>query len=201
MKDRIKVRIILFLLGICILTLGVALTIQADYGAGAWDSVNVGLYQTFGLSVGTFSILLSFVFVFIGGLLRKGKFKPLTIITAILLGVCTDGWLYFIRNVLTSSNEIVRIYCMVFGIAILSIGLGVYLYANLIPNSLDDCMMAFHERFNIGIGISKVGTDLIGVLIALSLGATINIGTILSVIIVGPLANYIYTLLCEWKYI
>ena len=37
MKDRIKVRIILFLLGICILTLGVALTIQADYGAGAWD--------------------------------------------------------------------------------------------------------------------------------------------------------------------
>ena len=59
MKDRIKVRIILFLLGICILTLGVALTIQADYGAGAWDSVNVGLYKTFGLSVGTFSILLS----------------------------------------------------------------------------------------------------------------------------------------------
>ena len=168
MKDRIKVRIILFLLGICILTLGVALTIQADYGAGAWDSVNVGLY---------------------------------TIITAILLGVCTDGWLYFIRNVLTSSNEIVRIYCMVFGIAILSIGLGIYLYANLIPNSLDDCMMAFHERFNIGIGISKVGTDLIGVLIALSLGATINIGTILSVIIVGPLANYIYTLLCKCKYV
>ncbi len=37
--------------------------------------------------------------------------------------------------------------------------------------------------------------------VALSLGATINIGTILSVIIVGPLANYIYTLLCEWKYI
>lgn len=201
MKEKIRVRAILFILGICILTLGVALTIQSNYGAGAWDSVNVGLYQTFGLSVGTFSILLSFIFVLIGGLLRNGKFNPLTIITAILLGVCTDGWLYFIRSVFSSSNEIVRVYCMIFGIAILSIGLGIYLYADLIPNSLDDCMMAFNERFNLGIGVSKVIIDSIGVLIALSLGATISIGTILSVIIVGPLANYIYKILCAYRFI
>lgn len=190
---RMKNRILLFISGIFILTFGVALIIKADLGVGSWDSVNVGLSNKFGLSVGTFAFLVAIIMTIIAGIIRGGKFKFYTLCTAFILSGCTDFWLLILKDVSMSNEIIVKIICFLIGMVISSAGLAVYLTPNLAPNSLDDCMMAFKEKFNLSVGMAKLIADSIGIIFALLASGPIGIGTIIITFSVGPLINVFYS--------
>ena len=50
MKFNIK-SLLIFLLGILIMTLGVSLTVKSEIGAGAYDSINFALSSLFNVNV------------------------------------------------------------------------------------------------------------------------------------------------------
>lgn len=185
----LKNRIIIFVLGIIVLTLGVSLTIKANLGAGSWDSVNVGLSNRFSLSVGSFGFIIAIIMTIIAGGLREGKFNFYTLVTAFVLSSCTDFWLIVVSKIQFNNGLIERLVCLLIGILILSIGLAIYLIPNLAPNSIDDCMMAFRQRFNLSVGVAKFLVDGLGIIIALIVSGPIGIGTILITFSVGPLVN------------
>lgn len=188
----IKKRVLLFIIGIIILTLGVALTLKSGLGAGSWDSVNAGLSNIFGLSVGSFAFIIGVIMTIIAGLLRNGKFKPQTLITAFVLGGCTDFWLYIINKVYLKEDLLIQSIFLLVGIVTLAFGLALYLMPNLAPNSLDDCMMAFREKFKLSVGKAKIIVDSIGIIMALIVSGPIGLGTIVITFSVGPLANVFY---------
>lgn len=196
----IKKRVLLFVTGIIILTLGVALTLKSGLGAGSWDSVNVGLSKIFGLSVGSFAFIVGVVMTILAGILRGGKFKPQTLITAFVLSAFTDFWLNIINNMTLKDSIFNRSMCLLAGIVILAFGLALYLIPNLSPNSFDDCMMAFRERFELSVGKSKVIVDSIGIIIAFIVSGPIGIGTIIITLSIGPLVNVIYNRLNKLSY-
>ncbi|EHJ01230.1 protein of unknown function DUF161 [Clostridium sp. DL-VIII] len=185
----LKNRIIIFVLGIIILTLGVSLTIKANLGAGSWDSVNVGLSNKFSLSVGSFGFIIAIIMTIIAGGLRKGRFNFYTLATAFVLSSCTDFWLIVVSKIQFNNGLIERLVCLLIGILILSVGLAIYLTPNLAPNSIDDCMMAFRQRFNLSVGVAKFLVDVLGIIIALIVSGPIGIGTIAITFSVGPLVN------------
>lgn len=187
-----KNRIILFVVGIMILTLGVAFTIKADLGVGTWDSVNVGLSNRFGLSVGTFSFIIAIIMTIIAAILRNGKFNLYTLGTAFILSSFTDFWLFVVNKLPLGDSYLNRAVYFLLGIFILSIGLAIYLTPNLAPNSLDDCMMAFRSKFNLSVGMAKLITDGIGMIFAMLVGGPIGIGTIVIIFSVAPLVNIFF---------
>ena len=187
-----KSRIILFIVGIMILTLGVALTVKADLGVGTWDSVNVGLSNRFGLSVGTFSFIIAIIMTIIAAVLRNGKFNLYTLGTAFVLSSFTDFWLFVVNKLPLGDSYINRVVYFLLGILILSMGLAIYLTPNLAPNSLDDCMMAFRNKFNLSVGMAKLITDGVGIIFAILVGGPIGLGTIVIIISVAPLVNIFF---------
>ncbi|TGY41548.1 hypothetical protein E5347_12530 [Clostridium sartagoforme] len=187
-----KNRIILFVVGIMILTLGVALTVKADLGVGTWDSVNVGLSNRFGLSVGTFSFIIAIIMTIIAAILRNGKFNLYTLGTAFVLSSFTDFWLFVVNKLPLGDSYINRVVYFLLGILILSMGLAIYLTPNLAPNSLDDCMMAFRNKFNLSVGMAKLVTDGVGIIFAILVGGPIGIGTIVIILSVAPLVNIFF---------
>ncbi|MDU5110689.1 MAG: YitT family protein [Clostridium sp.] len=187
-----KNRIILFVVGIMILTLGVALTVKADLGVGTWDSVNVGLSNRFGLSVGTFSFIIAIIMTIIAAILRNGKFNLYTLGTALVLSSFTDFWLFVVNKLPLGDSYISRVVYFLLGILILSMGLAIYLTPNLAPNSLDDCMMAFRNKFNLSVGMAKLVTDGVGIIFAILVGGPIGIGTIVIILSVAPLVNIFF---------
>lgn len=189
---KTKDRIVMFIIGIFILTLGASLTIKANLGAGSWDSANVGLSNLIGLSVGTFSFIIAIIMTIIAGILRHGKFNFYTLGTAFIISCCTDFWLFIIDKV-PFNNIGQRFIYFILGIFILSLGLAIYLIPNLAPNSLDDCMLAFKERFNLSVGVSKLITDCLGIVIALLVSGPIGLGTIIITFSVGPLVGIFYS--------
>ena len=122
-----KKRYLLFLIGIIILTLGVALTIKADFGVGPWDAVNVALNRIYGLSIGTFAIIIAVIITIMNGLLREGKFNFYTLITALLLGIFTDFWCYIIGWIIVGNGLLIRLFCFALGIILLSFGIALYI--------------------------------------------------------------------------
>ena len=187
-----KSRIILFIVGIMILTLGVAFTVKADLGVGTWDSVNVGLSNRFGLSVGTFSFIIAIIMTIIAAVLRNGKFNLYTLGTAFVLSSFTDFWLFVVNKLPLGDSYINRVVYFLLGILILSMGLAIYLTPNLAPNSLDDCMMAFRNKFNLSVGMAKLITDGVGIIFAILVGGPIGLGTIVIIISVAPLVNIFF---------
>lgn len=189
---NLKDRIVLFVSGIIILTLGVSLIIRGNLGAGSWDSVNVGLSNKFSFSVGTFSFIVAIIMTILAGILRNGKFNFYTLITAFVISGSTDFWLAVVNKIPFSNTTFERIVCLIMGTIILAVGLGIYLTPNLAPNSIDDCMMSFRQRFNLSVGKAKVIFDSVGIIIALIVSGPIGLGTILITFGVGPLTNIVF---------
>lgn len=185
-----KKRYSLFLIGIIVLTLGVALTIKADFGVGSWDAVNVALNRIYGLSVGIFAIIIAVIMTVMSGLLREGKFNFYTLITALLLGIFTDFWLYVIERIIVGNSLFIRSSCFILGIILLSFGIALYIRLELAPNSLDDFMIALNEKFNIIISVSKLIIDVFGLIIGLFLNGPIGLGTLIITIALGPLIGF-----------
>lgn len=190
--NSFKSRITVFLVGIVILTLGVALTIKANLGVGTWDSVNVGLSHKFKLSVGTFAFIIGIIMTILAGILRNGKFNFYTLGTAFVLGGCTDFWLSIINRLSLSDSYTNKIIYFILGIFILSLGLAIYLTPNLAPNSLDDCMMAFKDKFKLSVGMAKLITDGVGIIFAFLVKGPIGFGTIVIILSVAPLVNIFF---------
>ncbi len=192
-----KKRYISFILGILILTLGVALTIKADIGIGAWDSVNVALYTTYGLSVGTFAVIISLIMVVLSGLLRSGKFNFYTLITAFLLGVFTDFWLRIVNSIKVMDSFAIKSCYFILGMILLAFGIALYIQPNLAPNPLDDFMIALRDKLGIKISISKLLVDVLGLIIGLLLNGPIGWGTLIITIALGPLVGLFNEIICK----
>lgn len=66
-----KERFLFFIIGMLILTMGVALIIRSNLGASAWDALAVGESQMFHLTVGTFVFINGVILIFINAFLMK----------------------------------------------------------------------------------------------------------------------------------
>ena len=66
MKKILIWRWTFFLVGMMVLSLGISMTIKGQrIGVGPWDVLHVGLYQNFGLTIGTWGIITGFVIIIV----------------------------------------------------------------------------------------------------------------------------------------
>ena len=78
-----------YVLGILILTLGIALTIQSDLGASPYDALLVGLFMTVGLTVGSWEIILALIIILINAMLKRQRPAFIGLLTAVVTGLGT----------------------------------------------------------------------------------------------------------------
>src|SRR5690625_2388220 len=63
----------IYLIGIIITALGIALIIRSPFGTGPWDTVGVGMNQHFGWTIGTWTIITQGVLIFITAVIEKAR--------------------------------------------------------------------------------------------------------------------------------
>ena len=67
---------VVFTLGLLVMAFGIALMIRAEVGSAPWDVFHIGLYQQFGLTIGTWSIIIGLVIIGSTSLLERSWPKP-----------------------------------------------------------------------------------------------------------------------------
>jgi uncharacterized membrane protein YczE len=186
-------RILLFAIGIIIMTFGISLTIKANVGLGAWDALAVSQTHTFGLTVGTWMIINQSILLCINAYLLREKPQFLAAITFVLIGVLVDFWLLQVFSNWNPQNVVQRWSILIVGIIIIGFGVGLYLQAKMpMLNPIDTFMVALKTRLNISLMTAKTLGELSALILAFLLHGPINLGTLVITFSVGPAVQFFF---------
>lgn len=172
--------------GLMLFGFGVYLTIQADIGAAPWDTFNLGLSNTFGISYGTASISVSLIIVCIDILLKE-RIGIGMLLDAILVGKAVD--LYNFLGLVPAQEKLyLSLPIMIAGLFIMGFAQYIYMKAALGCGPRDGMLVALKRRIKrVPIGLISIGILAVVTLIGFLLGGPIGIGTLICAFLIGPI--------------
>ncbi|MFV9510944.1 YczE/YyaS/YitT family protein [Tepidibacillus sp. LV47] len=191
-KEEIFYRIVFFFIGLIVMSLGIALTIEANLGVSAWDVLHIGLYKTFGLTIGTWSQIAGLIIVLFTYLLDKKVVFIGTLLNMIFVGWFIDLFL-FILPTMHKGQWFYQSLFFILGMIIMAIGTGMYITSNLGAGPRDGLMLVLSNRLNWSIRKVKTWMELIVLVIGFFLGGPVFIGTLILSVFIGPLMQFFIT--------
>lgn len=192
--DHLAKRIIFLCLGLTIMAFGVAFSIKAALGTSPISSVPYVTSTISGLSVGTTTIIMNFMFVLIQiAILRKKYdwFQLLQFPAAIVFGTMIDVAEYLLKPV-EFSNYLEQWLLCVVGVFLVALGVSVEVMANLVTTAGEGIVLAICQVAPVKFSNMKVAFDVTLVCISIALSFIflghldgVREGTIAAAVFVG----------------
>lgn len=174
-----------YFIGLIILTLGIALAIQSTLGTSPFDSLLVGLYRTFGLSIGSWEVVVGFSMVVANALAERKRPELFALITSIVTGIGIDSWLFLLGDIVVPDMWIEKTVCLLFSILFTGLGISIYLQSIVAPNPMDRSMLIIANLTGWNMTVSRVAISIVLVIIAFFFQGDIGIGTLANALFVG----------------
>jgi uncharacterized protein len=176
--------------GILLLTLGIALTIQSNLGASPFDALLVGLSLNVGLSVGSWEMILASVLICVNALLSKQKPEVLGLLTAFITGLGIDIWLFLLESWAPFEIWYSKLCCYGIGLIIIGVGTSAYLHTNFAPIPIDRLTLIIQKLVKTNLFLARTLIYFTFLLAAMILNGPIGVGTLLTVFLGGVLLNF-----------
>lgn len=183
-----------YLFGLIILTLGIALSVLSLLGTSPFDALLVGLFRTFGLTIGSWEIVVGTSMVIGNALLDKKRPEYFALITSFITGIGIDSWLFILEYIYIPHGLGGQIIYLLLGILLTGIGVAFYLQSEIAPNPMDRSMMILSNKLNWSVTKSRAFINVLLVIVAFLFGGAIGIGTLINALVVG----WIISLLLPW---
>lgn len=181
---------IFFVLGIFILTFGIAFTIFSDLGTSLFDALLVGLSQSVGLTVGSWEIIIGLLMIVVNALLIRQRPEVLGVITAFVTGIGIDFWLFLFSDVMTPEVWYTKLLVFSIGIIVVGLGTAIYLHTNFAPIPVDRLTLIIKDLFKTNLFVSRTLIYLMFLVLAFIFHGPIGVGTILTVCLGGLILNF-----------
>jgi len=165
---------------------GIALLLRSELGAAPWDVFHAGLARATGLSVGAAASATAIAAVAVA---RAAGVRPGvgTVVNAIVLGGCIDAALAVIP---AAPSLAAAAGFLAAGIALLGLGTGLYLSAELGSGPRDSLMIALAQRRRWSLSRARIAVELIALFGGLALGGRAGAGTVVYAAAIGPAAQW-----------
>lgn len=203
MIKEVKKYCVLVLLIICA-GIGVALTLKASIGVGAWDAMTTSIAVLIDVKIGTMGMILNCTCVLGQLLLLKKEFKIkqfLQIPVSILLGIVVNFILYEVLTGFTLENYYVRFIVFVLAIVIVALSVSSVMVLNVVTFAVEGLCMALSKKINKNFAMLRQGIDILSIVISLILTLVfsqkliLREGTIVGMLLFGPLIGIFMKLL------
>ena len=168
--------------GLTLFGLGEGLLIVSASGASPWSVLAQGLHLNLGFSVGVITIFISFI-VLLLWIPLKQKIGIGTILNALIIGLMID---VCITHVATPESYIDQILLGAVAVAIVGLGGGIYLVANLGAGPRDGLMIGLQKKTNLPIALVRSTLEITVMSVGWYLGGTVGVGTLLFAFGIGP---------------
>ena len=170
---------------------GIYLQIEADIGFPSWNALNQGFSIVFPITYGTASITIGLSIVFID-LLLKEPIGAGTLIDAVCVGLGCD-FFSMLDPVPEMDSLFAKLVIFMISLFILSIGQYMYMITGLSCGPRDAFTVAVGKRCR-KISIGTVNNIISAIVLAISwaMGATIGIGTVISVFGLGMVMDWTF---------
>lgn len=172
-------------IGIVVLSFGIACTLDARLGVSPYDVLHQGLADLTGLSFGTVVVALGLVILVLWIPLGQ-RFGIGTIINALSIGPLVDVFLDVIPH---ARGLEWRWPLLIGGIVITALGVGFYIGAGLGPGPRDGLMTGIAAK-GYELWIVRTGLELAALAAGWALGGDVGVGTVLFALTIGPLGHW-----------
>lgn len=179
-----------FFTGIVCFGLGIAVTIKVKYlGLHPWDVLNVALFEQFGLSIGTWSIIIGLILIGISLIVSRKYVNIGTFLNALLIGPIMDFFLWL--DVLPdASNTWTDYFIMLTGIVLIGTGGGLYVAGGLGAGPRDGFMLSLSDRTKWSISKARILAESIVLVIGFLLGGPVFWVTFVYTFILSPIFQF-----------
>jgi uncharacterized membrane protein YczE len=172
-------------LGLALFGIGIAVMVAAGLGLGPWEAFHQGISRLTGIPLGTVGILVG-IPVLLGWIPLREWPGLGTVLNLLLIGTTIN----LVLPLLPSPDlPIVRLGMSAGGVALIAVGSGFYLSADLGPGPRDGLMTGLHYRFGWSIRRARTAVELAVLAAGFLMGGTIGIGTVMFALGIGPLVQ------------
>lgn len=172
--------------------IGIYFTLQANIGVSPWDVFHQGISSHTGMLYGNVSVLTALLILIVDIVMKE----PIGIgmfLDAFIVGKAVDlcRWLNFLPK---QTSLPAGLLCMLVGLTITACGMRVYMGCALGCGPRDTLMVALCKHTGLPVGPVTMMIYAVVTAIGWLLGGQVGIGTVLSVLYVGPALQTI----CRW---
>jgi uncharacterized membrane protein YczE len=183
-RDRRVRRGAQLLAGVVLYGVTASMLVLAGLGLDPWDILHQGLSRTFGLGIGTWAVIVSFVILLAWWPLSQRPGLG-TVINALVVGIVID---LVLSHVHPPHTLWARWTLLIVGVAGNGLATGLYIGAGLGPGPRDGLSVGIAGR---GHSMRIVRTSIEATVLATGflLGGTVGIGTVLYALAIGPITH------------
>lgn len=189
-------RICSFVIGLFIMSLGVAFSIVSTLGTTPISSISYSLALITNINIGITTFVFNVSLILIQFLILRSRFhkkRLLQLINCVLFGYFTDLALYIVGFIPFDGSLLMGVVFLAVSIFLTAFGIFIYMPANIAPLPGEGCVESVAIVTGWRFSTIKMGFDATMVIISLimcglwytSIFAAVNIGTVISAFLVG----------------
>jgi uncharacterized protein len=187
---RIFLRFLFFVIGILVFSYGISMAIKVQYlGIHPWDVLNIALFDKWGLTIGTWNLIVGGVLIS-GTLFLNRKYVRIgTILNGLMVGPLVD--LYLFWDILPQRSSLyLDVIILILAIIIMGIGGGLYSASGLGTGPRDGFMLSLSELTGYSISNVRIAFESSILIIGWLLGGPIFIFTFIYTFIQSPIFQF-----------
>lgn len=189
-------RICLFVIGLFIMSLGVAFSIISTLGTTPISSISYSLALITNINIGITTFIFNAALILIQFPILRSKFKKkrlLQFINCVVFSYFTDLALYLVSFVPFDNTILFSVLFLFISIFLIALGIFIYLPANIAPLPGEGCVEAIAIVTGWRFSTIKIAFDATMVIISMimcglfytSIFGAVNVGTFISAFMVG----------------
>ena len=195
MNKNFFIRAALYVVGLAVMTIGIAISVKSNLGVSPVSSIPYTLTVVAGIEMGIATILFHVVLVCAQALLLRRAFKAknlLQVPVGVLFGFLTTLSLWVVALFPNPDNMAEQIILMFLSAPLVAFGIFLYVPSNFIPLAGEGAMLAVSKvtkvKFStvkIAFDFSMVAISLVVCLICVGNLGSVGVGTVVSALLVG----------------
>ncbi|WP_101843368.1 YitT family protein [Halobacillus sp. Marseille-P3879] len=185
---------IIYLAGLIVSSLGLALIIRSGLGVGPGDSIAVGVSMHTPITVGTVMIIAFVILLLVNAKLESKRPQLESLLPIIVRGTSLDFFLYGWLGNADYQAWYSQWGIFTLGLLATAVGIAVYLRTPFPRIPLDHFMMILDQKTKQSKSTSRIFIESGMALIGFMLGAPVGIGTLIVALGLGPVIQWAYQL-------
>ena len=187
MKNLLK-KVVIIAVGSIVAAYGITLALYAGFGGATLAVLWQGLSETFHISIGAASFVVALGMILFTLIYDRTQLHIGTVLYQIIYSICVD---LFANCHVYSSHAWINFLIMLLGVILFAVGTGLYASASLGRGSYEAVTFALAEKNRWQVKTVRMVLDAIMVIIGVLLGGKFGVCTIITVIISGPVIQFV----------
>lgn len=208
-ENNIGKRLVWYLIGLFVMTLGISMSVKSNLGVSPVSSIPYTFTCIFGLEMGKATILFHIGLVILQILILRSRFQVtnlLQVVVGIIFGYFTTFSNYLFSFLPTPDQMTIRLLMMLCSTVLIAGGIFFYLPADIMPLAGEGAMKAISDvthivfsNVKIAFDVSMVAVSMISCLLVLHALGSVGIGTILAAVLVGTILGRLNQWFGTWR--